>query len=113
MEPCEAPTGSPLLDRIAAQIRVMAKDGRQGDALKIVAHLMRVPVDIVTALAAEDDPVQFALGLRGICLEPTLCETLRDAADWTDHPARDLVEGEVGYPLGRRFVADLRRHVSS
>ena len=113
LTPCEAPSDSPLLARITAQIRAMAKDGRQGDALGIVAHLMRVPVHIVTALAAEDDPVQFALGLRGICLEPTLCETLRGAAGWMEHPARDLVEGEIGYPLGRRFIADLRRRASS
>ena len=105
----ERPLSSPLLDTLADRLVKLADTERSADALRIVAHLMKVPVGIALELAEDEDPLRIALALNGICLAPSLSDPLRRTQDWQPHAGRDIVEGDLGYALGRRFVADLRR----
>lgn len=107
-EPTERFAASPLLDKIAAKVERLTVEGERGAALDVLSHLMRLDVPAIEALRTDPDPIRLALALRGVCLPSSLATPLREREDWTLHPGRPLVDGVMGYPVARRFVAQMR-----
>ncbi|MEM7567283.1 MAG: hypothetical protein AAF321_08645, partial [Pseudomonadota bacterium] len=107
--PPPEPTASPLLEKITRRLTEIADVGDRDGALDILSSLFRVPKAAVATLAQDDDPLPLALGLRGVCLEPALTDTLRGSVGWAAHPGRRIVESPAGYGVGRSYVAALRR----